>query len=136
MSEKADIPESLRQQTESIGSEIVGKDLLEELRIKTELQDRSYKLRTVVNAWKAQESLERDLRKAYANWLLGGFFAQLFVITAAFFLIGFDVIQIPTWVANGFIIGTFAELASLMFVVTKYLFPDRAAKVIDLIERL
>lgn len=102
----------------------------------TEIRDRSFRIRTIVEAWREQQILDRKLRKTYATWLLIAVSLQMALINLAFFFIGFEKMHVEEWVANTFIIGVFAETSSLVFVVVKYLFPDSSRTILDLLERL
>lgn len=111
-----------RRLIESIGSPVTNEDIAIYERIRR-IEDSSYRLRTVVAAWEKQQADERNLRNRYAKWLVVILLLQVVAINVAFFLIGFGWLAIEKWVASSFIAGSFFEIASMIFVVVRYLFP-------------
>ena len=111
-----------RRLIESIGSTVTNEDIAIYERIRR-IEDSSYRLRTVVEAWEKQQTEERNLRSRYAKWLVIVLSLQVVVINIAFFLIGFGLINIEEWVASSFIVSALLEISSMIFVVVRYLFP-------------
>ncbi len=91
-----------------------------------DIRDQSYRLRTVLSAWKSQQSQDRTMRQQYAWWLMFAMGAQIVVINVVFVLIGCKVLVFEPWTANCFIMSVFAEVAAQVLLVVKYLFarPD------------
>jgi len=106
-----------------------------DLAAKKAAADRSFGHRSLVKAWKEQQDADRAMREVYARrliWLLVG---QVVGINAFFLLIGWRVLgfTIEPWTARTFVVTAFLEVASLVLIVAKYLFPtpsDRALEVI------
>ena len=116
-----------------IGSAVTSDDI-DTYRQLREIEDRSYKLKIVLDAWKAQKREERKWRNIYAGVLLGFLFIQIIVVNVSFFLIGAGKLEIEKWVANTFIIAVFGEAASMTLVIVRYLFPktgDEFPKIIE-----
>jgi hypothetical protein len=76
------------------------------------------------------------MRKTYATALLAGLGVQMLLVNAAFFLIGFKLLQVEQWIANTFIMAVFAEIAGMTFFVIKYLFPKVSSDVLATLEKL
>jgi hypothetical protein len=129
------VPAELRGQVKWIGNEIKPIDLGEYGRY-VEIEDKSHKLRTILEAWKHQQEEERGLRQSFAKWLLGGLFIQMILVNAAFFCIGFGILTVDKWVASSFILAVLAEIAGMATIVIKYLFPNDKSDVLDLIQKL
>lgn len=103
---------------------------------RTEIEDRSFKLRTIINKWAEQHEADRKLRLKYAYWLLGALFFQIITINTIVFLYGFGIIILQEWVANIFVMSVFTEVTTMIFIILKYLFPKSGAEFLNLIEKL
>jgi len=135
MSEAVTIPETLKNRVVGIGGEVRPEDVDVYRRLR-EIEDKSYKLRTVLEARERQQSEERALRQGYAKKLLIALFAQMGLVNIAFFLIGFRWLAVEVWVANTFIMAVFGEIAAMALIMIKYLFPEVGSDVLGLIEKL
>lgn len=129
------IPDALRDKVKTIGSAVTHQDLDVYGRVR-EIEDKSYKLQRVLNAWEGQHREERAMRKTYATWMLVGLGVQMLLVNAAFFLIGFKLIEVNQWVANTFIMAVFSEIAGMTFFIIKYLFPKVSSDVLTTVEKL
>lgn len=98
--------------------------------------DRSRKLTTILTAWTQQQDQDRALRKTYGKWLLVALFVQTFLINLAFVLIGAKVLVVDQWVAQTFIVSVFAEIAAMVVIIVKYLFPDKSDAIVNILEKL
>lgn len=98
--------------------------------------DRSLKLRTILDAWQQQQNQDRDMRKTYGRWLLIALFVQMLLVNASFIMIGFKVMSVDAWVAKTFIVAVFAELAAMIVIIVKYLFPDKSDAIVNILEKL
>ena len=87
-----------------------------------EATDKSYKICRLIQSWAIQQTQERQLRKLYAQCFIGFLAVQLLFMIVAFFLMGFQVIVVSDMQFNTFFISAFGEIASLVLIVTKYLF--------------
>jgi hypothetical protein len=58
------------------------------------------------------------------------------IVNVSFFLIGAGTLQVEEWVANTFIIAVFGEVASLILVIVRYLFPKTGEEFPKIIEGL
>jgi len=135
MSEPVSIPQKLREYVVGVGAEVRPEDVDTYGRLR-EIEDKSHKLRTVLEAWEKQQHEERSLRQSYAKKLLVALFVQMGLVNLAFFAVGFGWLVVEQWVANTFILGVFAEIAAMTLIVIKYLFPKIGADVLGLIEKL
>jgi len=122
-------------QVEEIGSAVTSDDIDTYRQIR-EIEDKSYKLKIVLDAWKAQKKEERKWRNIYAGVLLGFLFIQIVVVNVSFFLIGAGKLKVEEWVANTFIIAVFGEVASMTLVIVRYLFPKTGEEFPKIIEGL
>jgi len=92
------------------------------------------RLKTVIEAWQVQQEEERKLRQQYAKVLISIVAGEIVIIFLAFFLLGFSLISVEKWMAEIFLVGVLAQSSSLILVVLKYLFPDRAIDLRNLLE--
>lgn len=122
-------------QIEEIGSAVTSDDIDTYRQIR-EIEDKSYKLKIVLDAWKAQKKEERKWRNIYAGVLLLFLFIQIVIVNVSFFLIGAGTLKVEEWVANTFIIAVFGEVASLTLVIVRYLFPKTGEEFPKIIEGL
>jgi len=90
---------------------------------------------TIISAWKQQQIQDRKMRKKYATWLLIAMSGQILSINLIFLLLGLGGLKYEPWTANTFIMAVFAEVAALVLLVVKYLFPPSTDKILDLIDR-
>jgi len=135
MGEALPIPDALKSRIIGVGGEVQPKDVDVYGRLR-EIEDRSYKLRTVLDAWERQQSEERALRQGYAKKILIALLAQMGLVNMAFFALGFRWLSAEPWVANTFIMAVFGEIAAMALVVIKYLFPKVGSDVLSIIEKL
>jgi hypothetical protein len=119
----------------SIGDTVTPPDIDSYERIQ-KIQDSSFRLRTILNAWEKQQMEERALRRRYASWLLIGLFIEVMIANVGFFFIGFGLINVSEWIANAFIVGVFGEIAAITLIVVRYLFPQTGKEILDMIQKL
>ena len=112
----------LPSQVLKIGSPLTVDDVDTYLKVR-DADDKSYKLRVIVDAWKHQQTEDRRMRRGYAWGLLSIVALQVLVINGAFFLIGFGVITVEPSVLKYFFVSVFGEIAAMTLVILKYLFP-------------
>ena len=124
-----------KDQIEEIGSAVTSRDI-DTFRQYREIQDKSYKYQTVLSAWAAQKKEEREWRNIYAGVLLLFLFIQIVIVNVSFFLIGAGKLKVDEWVANTFIIAVFGEVASMILVIVRYLFPKTGEEFQQIIEGL
>jgi hypothetical protein len=134
MSDPVSDSERLRSLVEFQGTEVTSKDIDAYSKYQ-DIGHKEKKLDTVLKAWTAQEDEYRKARKRYANCILGALLVQGIVVNVAFFLIGNKKIEVDPWVANSFILGVFAEMATLSLVVFKYFFPSSPSSLVSLVEK-
>lgn len=89
-----------------------------------DVEDRRFKMQTVLGIWRKTQEGERELRRTVAYWILGALFIELAAGNTAFFLIGFGMFTVPEWVAQTFLIGMYAQIVSIVLIVVKSLFPS------------
>ena len=135
MGEVVAIPDTLKDRVLGVGGEVRPEDVDVYGRLR-EIEDKSYKLRTVLEAWERQQSEERALRQGYAKKILVALFVQMGLVNVAFFAIGLGWLAVEEWVANTFIMAVFGEIAAMALIVIKYLFPKVGSDVLGLIEKL
>jgi hypothetical protein len=113
-------------------SERLDEDALDQLR---ENKERRRHQSAIINAWRQQQTQDREMRRVYANWLMLVMSGQIAAINIIFILIGCGLLKFEPWTANVFITAVFVEIASLVLLVVKYLFPATTDKILDLIDR-
>jgi hypothetical protein len=135
MSTTPNLPTEIQDFVKAIGDPVT-LDQLDNFGKYKKIHDKSFRLRTVVEAWKDQQTEDRKMRKAFAIAILIALFLQVLVINTAFFLVGFNVISVPHWVASTFIVSVFTEIISMTMLVLRYLFPKVGTGVMSLIKKL
>jgi hypothetical protein len=133
--DKTDLTESIKELVTTIAEPVTSDDI-DTYRQLREIEDRSYKLRTIIGAWERQQGEERKLRRSYAGWLLFLLFLQVILVNAGFLLVGLKYLIIEEWVAKTFIIAVLGEIAGMTLVVVRYLFPKGANNFPNIIEKL
>ncbi len=121
MAAKTEIPQGLQSVVTRIG-EPVSPAEIDAYGKWRHIRDQSYRLRTVLSAWKTQQNQDRTMCRHYANWLMLAMGFQIAAINVVFVLIGCKVLVFEQWTANTFIMSVFAEVAALVLLVVKYLF--------------
>jgi hypothetical protein len=116
-----DVPESLRDKVAKLGPPVSSDDVDTYGRLR-EIQDRSHRIRSIVKAWKDQQTQDRKLREKYAHWLMIAMATQAILVNLAFILLGVGVLTVEPWTARTFIMAVFGEIAALVLLVVKYLF--------------
>lgn len=134
-SETAHIPKELLGKVASLGSSVTPGEIDAYDRFRG-IEDRSFKLKTFLEAWERQHEEERKLRKKYATRILNALCVQGVLVNISFFAIGFNWIKVEPWVANSFILAVFGEIAGISFFVVKCLFPKPQADVLSNIHTL
>ena len=135
MNTKPTLPTEFQAFVKEIGDPVTS-DQLDNYGKYKKIHDKSFRLRTIVEAWKDQQTEDRKMRKAFAIAILVALFLQVLTINVAFFLIGFGVINVPHWVASTFIVSVFTEIISMTMLVLRYLFPKVGSEVMSLIKKL
>lgn len=133
MAAKTDLPKELQALVEAVGRPVTSDDV-DVYRELQRIKDETYRLRTVLRAWKDQQAQDRNLRSRYATWLMIAMGVQMVVINVVFVLMGCSVLKFEQWTANTFIMGVFAEVAALVLLVVKYLFTPASDKILDLMK--
>lgn len=76
-----------------------------------------------------QRNLQQDidLKKKYANWLLGTMIGQLVIADTVFVVYAWHGVdwELSATVINAWLIATLVEIIGIVLVVTRYLFPRR-----------
>ena len=111
MADVIEIPDTLKSRIIGVGGEVRPEDVDVYGRLR-EIEDKSYKLRTVLDAWERQQSEERALRQGYAKKILIALFVQMGLVNIAFFAVGFHLLTVEPWVVNTFIMAVFGEIAA------------------------
>lgn len=117
-----------------VGAAVTSKEIDTYARYR-EIEDRSYRLRTLVTAWEAQQSEERKLRRSYGRWLLVALCVQTLLVDVAFFLAGTGRLNVPASVANTFMVSVFGQIAALAVVVVRHLFPRTETELLRLLDK-
>ena len=76
-----------------------------------------------LTSWAQEEEFKRGLRKWFGPSLLVVLVAQIALINTFVFLLGWGKINVPGSVATAFIGATIAELAGMVILILRYLFP-------------
>ncbi len=132
---KADlIPKGLEAIVERVGNSLSTDDVDVYGRLK-EIENETFRLRTVLAAWKTQQSQDRKMREKYARWRMVLMSAQMVVINIVFILIGCGLLDFEEWTANTFIMAVFSEIAALVVIIVKFLFTRPDDTLLNLIDR-
>ena len=129
------LPDHLRSLVTDVGDPITPDDLQVYERLQ-DVSDRSYKLRTIVDAWGGQNTEERKMRRQFASAILIALFFQILIVNVSFFLIGLGILEVTEWVAQTFIISVFGEIVGMTMLVLRYLFPKIGSDVLELLKNL
>lgn len=132
----ASVPETWLPLVTEVGREITTTEDLEVYERRSAVDNTARKLSTLLNAWSTQQTEERALRRAFANWILGGLLVQMALVNLSFFAIGFKLLTVDKWVATSFILAVLTEIVAMANVVVKYLFPKPGTELLNLIEKL
>lgn len=100
------------------------------------ITDSSHRLRTMLDAWRDQQSDERSLRSKFAGAMLGAVLLEILIAATALFLLGFGIMKLDQWVANVFFGGVFLQTVGMASVVLRYLFPDKSSGLLDVLQKL
>lgn len=128
---KANIPAGLRKYVSDVGCPVTPDDVDTFGRLQ-DIHDRSHWIRSIVNAWKSQQSQDRQMRGRYAKGLMVAFWLQMLTINITYILIGCGALTFEAWTARVFIMAVFAELAAMVLFIVKYLFRTTGDKVLEL----
>lgn len=129
------IPPELRDKVETVGPP-VGPGELESFERVTRARDQSYKLQTLVTAWKLQNEAERSLRQKVAWYILGALAFQILLVNTCYFLIGFGVLRVDADLSKIFVLAVFTEVVAMVLIVLRYLFPQVGNEFLQLIKDL
>ena len=77
-----------------------------------------------IQSREARESGERRLRFMYALAFLALIVFHLGVTWTVVFLLGFGLMELDRWVATTFISSSLSQVVGLLWLVTRYLFPQ------------
>ncbi|REJ06929.1 hypothetical protein [Halobacillus trueperi] len=102
----------------------VTKDQLETYKVIHETNLKKQKTDTVLEVWRNQQDLERNMRKIYARWILIALVAELIVGNGIFILVACGVFTLEEWVVNVFFTGMYAQIISITVIVVRNLFPN------------
>lgn len=130
MAALSDLPKEYRALIEDIGRPVTPEDI-DVYREWQRIKDETFRLRTVLKAWKDQQSQDRNLRSRYATWLMVALTIQMIAINVVYVLMGSGVLSYEPWTANTFIMAVFAEMAALVYLVVKYLFTLTNDKILE-----
>jgi hypothetical protein len=129
------LPSDVPERVQALGVAVTSEEVDSYGRYR-EIQDRSFRLRTVVSAWESQQTEERRLRRSYGTAILIALCVQTLLVDAMFILMGVGKIAIAQWVANIFIVSVFGQIVALAVVVVRHLFPQPSSEILRLIERI
>lgn len=128
---KPDIPASLSKYVSDVGPAVTPDDVDTFGKLQ-DIRDRSHWVRSIVNAWKNQQTQDRAMRKSYATCLMIALAVQIATINVVYILMGCGVLTFDPWTARVFIMAVFAEVAAMVFFIVKYLFRTTGDKVLEL----
>jgi hypothetical protein len=134
MAGKPQLPKELQSLVKEVGKPVSSDDVNLYGRIQS-IADESHRLRTILSAWRSQQTQDRKLRERYAKWLIIALGGQSAAINIVFILIGCGLLTFEPWTAKTFIMAVFAEIAAMVFLVVRYLFTPSGDRILDLIDR-
>lgn len=126
-------PEKLRDLVRDVVSAPVSPSDVDSYGKLRQIQDRSHRLRTIVKAWKDQQTQDRKMRARYASYLIMAMGVQTLVVNIIFILMGCGVLTFEPGTAKTFFLSVFAEIASMVLLVVKYLFTPSSDRVLQLL---
>jgi len=135
MEATVDIPQPLRARVTEVGREVLPEDVDTWRRLR-EIEDKSLKVRTILQAWERQHKEERALRRTYAKYLLVALFVQVAFVNMFLIALGMGWFKVEQWVANIFVVSVFGEIAGCALIVVKYLFPKVGTELFSILEKL
>jgi hypothetical protein len=124
------VPDSLKNLVQNVGEPVSSADVDTYGKLR-QIEDRSHQIRTIIKAWKDQQAQDRKMRERYANYLIFAMGLQALVMNVIFVLMGCDALTFEPWTARIFIVSVFAEIASMVLIVVKYLFTPSSDKVLQ-----
>lgn len=132
---KADpkIPDNLKDLVQDVGNPVTSSDVDTFGKLR-QIEDRSHQVRTLVKAWKDQQTQDRKMRERYATCLIGAMGVQALVVNVVFVLMGCGVLTFEAWTARTFIMSVFAEIAAMVLIVVKYLFTPSSDRVLQFLD--
>jgi amino acid permease len=116
---------------EKVGKPVSPQDVDTYGRLK-EIHDHSHRTRTIVGAWKKQQTEERAMRRTYATSLLIALGVQAILVNTIYILVGCKILVFDPWTSRTFIMAVFAEIAAMVFWIVKYLFRQTGNEVLQL----
>ena len=131
MPKKPDIPPGLTKYVTDVGAPVTPDDVDTYGKLQ-DIKDRSHWVRSIVNAWKNQQTQDRTMRKQYATCLMVALAIQIAIVNVVYILMGCGVLTFDAWTARTFIMAVFAEVAAMVFFIVKYLFRTTGDKVLEL----
>ncbi len=124
------VPDTLKNLVQNVGEPVSSADVDSYGKLR-QIEDRSHQVRTIIKAWKDQQAQDRKMRERYANYLIFAMGLQALVMNVIFVLIGCGALTFEPWTARTFIVSVFAEIASMVLIVVKYLFTPSSDKVLQ-----
>jgi hypothetical protein len=125
-----EVPDNLKSLATAIVGPVTSSDVDTYGKLR-EIEDRSHQVRTIIKAWKDQQTQDRRMREQYARWLMLAMAAQAFIINVVYVLMGCGVLNFEAWTARTFIMAVFGEIAALMLLVVKYLYTPSSEKILS-----
>ncbi len=107
MSTSSDLPKELQALVTDVGRPVTSQDV-DAYRQLQRIKDDTLRIRTVLKAWKEEQTQDRNLRDRYAFWLMLGLGVQVVTITTIYILMGLELLKYEVWTANTFIMGVFS----------------------------
>jgi hypothetical protein len=126
---KLQLPEPLKTLVKDVGQSVSLADVDSYARLR-QIEDRSHQIRTIVRAWRDQQTQDRKMRDRYAIYLIVAMGIQALAVNVFFVLIGCGAIAFEAWTARTFIMSVFAEIAAMVLIVVKYLFTPSSEAVL------
>jgi len=127
------VPDTLKNLVQDVGKPVSSSDVDSYGKLR-QIQDRSHQIRTIVKAWKDQQTQDRNMRERYATYLIVAMAMQALVVNGVFILMGCGVLTFEAWTPKTFIMSVFAEMAAMVLIVVKYLFTPSSEKVLQFLD--
>ena len=96
-----------------------------------EQQNKTYKLKYVLNIWSTSHKEELNMKRIVAIVIFSLLIFEMILVGIAFFFMGFKLIEIETWVAETFIAGIIIQIFAIATIVVKGLFPQKSTNSLE-----
>jgi len=124
--------ESNRNKIKSIQHRVSSEEL-DAYQIISEIENRRYVIKLILNAWRAEQKQDRGLKNFYAKRFLYMVALEILFTATLIVLIGLGIMHLSKWTLNIFTTGVISQSVSVVLIIVKYLFPDTKLNILELL---